>query len=129
MSRFWLARRPLVVTVHGHSGNAFAQYRLWRPYAASLHLGLVAVEWQTRWGPGARFLGAERAILSGAARGPGQADRRGAQPLASRDVPSLVFGHARPSWRTIASSICLWRTHRNRRSVEMTAISIGPPHI
>ena len=50
--------RALVVTVHGHSGNAFAQYRLWRPYAASRYLGLVAVEWQTRWGPGARFLDA-----------------------------------------------------------------------
>jgi len=48
--------RALVVAVHGHSGDAFSQYRLWRPYAASHHLGLVAVEWQTRWGPGARFL-------------------------------------------------------------------------
>jgi predicted esterase len=51
-------RRPtaLVVAVHGHSGNAFTQYRLWQPYAARRRLALVAVEWQLRWGSGALFL-------------------------------------------------------------------------
>jgi hypothetical protein len=49
----------LIVAVHGHNDNAAHEYRLWQPYAARNHLGLVAVEWQTRWGHDAQFLSAE----------------------------------------------------------------------
>lgn len=53
-------RRPraVVVVVHGHNGNAFAEYRLWQPFAARHGYGLVAVEWQLRFGADTRFLGA-----------------------------------------------------------------------
>jgi predicted esterase len=46
----------LVVTLHGHNGTAFAQFKGWQPYAATHGLGLVAVEWQTQWGANAQFL-------------------------------------------------------------------------
>jgi predicted esterase len=46
----------MIATVHGHNDSAFRQYRNWQPYAARHHLGLVAVEWQTRWGRDAQFL-------------------------------------------------------------------------
>jgi predicted esterase len=46
----------LIVAVHGHNGVASNQYRSWQPYAARHQLGLVAVEWQTRWGRNAQFL-------------------------------------------------------------------------
>jgi hypothetical protein len=51
-------QRPveLIATVHGHNDTAVRQYRNWQPYAARHHLGLVAVEWQTKWGRDARFL-------------------------------------------------------------------------
>jgi predicted esterase len=45
-----------IVTVHGHNDPAVRQYRHWLPYASRHHLGLVAVEWQTRWGRDAQFL-------------------------------------------------------------------------
>jgi hypothetical protein len=48
--------RAMIASVHGHNDSAFREYRLWQPYAARHHLGLVAVEWQTRWGRDARFL-------------------------------------------------------------------------
>src|SRR6476469_3083897 len=46
----------LIVVVHGHNSVASHEYRSWQPYATSHHLGLVAVEWQTRWGRTAKFL-------------------------------------------------------------------------
>src|SRR2546421_8987852 len=46
----------LIVAVHGHNDHAEREYQLWQPYAARHHLGLVAVEWQTRWGRNAQFL-------------------------------------------------------------------------
>ena len=46
----------LIVAVHGHNDHAAREYRLWQPYAERHHLGLVAVEWQTRWGRNAQFL-------------------------------------------------------------------------
>jgi predicted esterase len=49
----------LIVAVHGHNDHAAREYSLWQPYAASHHLGLVAVEWQTRWGSGAQFLSSQ----------------------------------------------------------------------
>jgi predicted esterase len=51
-------KRPngLIVAVHGHNGLASHEYRSWQPYAESHHLGLVAVEWQTKWGRNAQFL-------------------------------------------------------------------------
>jgi predicted esterase len=49
----------LVVAVHGHNGNAFHEYRLWEPYAAAHGLGLVSIEWQTRWGRETAFLDAQ----------------------------------------------------------------------
>ena len=49
----------LIVAVHGHNDHAAREYRLWQPYAARNHLGLVAVEWQTRWGRNAQFLSSQ----------------------------------------------------------------------
>ena len=46
----------LIVAVHGHNDHAEREYSLWQPYATSHHLGLVSVEWQTRWGKNAQFL-------------------------------------------------------------------------
>jgi predicted esterase len=48
--------KALIVAVHGHNGVASHEYRSWQPYAERHHLGLVAVEWQTRWGRNAQFL-------------------------------------------------------------------------
>jgi hypothetical protein len=48
--------RAMVVVVHGHNGNPFAEYRLWQPYVARHGYGLAAVEWQTRFGAQADFL-------------------------------------------------------------------------
>src|SRR4051794_6728423 len=49
----------LIVAVHGHNDHAAREYSLWQPYAARHHLGLVAVEWQTRWGRNAQFLSSQ----------------------------------------------------------------------
>ena len=46
----------LVVAVHGHNATAWQEYRRWAPYAAQHGLGLVTVEWQTKWGRDAQFL-------------------------------------------------------------------------
>jgi hypothetical protein len=57
---FWLrsttGAKDIVVTVHGHNDSAERAYSLWVPYAKEHGLGIVAVEWQTKWGRGARFL-------------------------------------------------------------------------
>ncbi|MDQ6915759.1 MAG: hypothetical protein M3155_08115 [Actinomycetota bacterium] len=48
--------RAVVVVVHGHNGNTFAEYRLWQPYVSRHGYGLMAVEWQPRFGAQPEFL-------------------------------------------------------------------------
>ncbi|MBV9213137.1 MAG: hypothetical protein JOZ25_05770, partial [Actinobacteria bacterium] len=74
------ARHPgaLVVVVHGHDGSAFSEYSGWFPYAARGGLGIVSVEWQTRWGRDAQFLSPESTygLIARAARAAGAAPGR-----------------------------------------------------
>lgn len=48
----------LIVVVHGHNTNTFSEWKAWEPYAATHGYGLVAVEWQLRFGGDTSFLDA-----------------------------------------------------------------------